>query len=267
MSPPHITVSHVYLWRHGRTDWNTQRRYQGQADVPLNEVGRAQARTAAYHLAAREPELIVSSDLVRAAHTATELAEVTGLPVRLDPRLRELFLGHWEGLTRPEVAERFPQEYADWLAGRPGRRGGGELRSELADRATAALADLDGQPAVLVTHGATALALTGHLLGLAEPQWRVLAPLSNCHWSELRRDAGGWQLRSHNVGAVVPPTPPVPREVTEAERAAPEPTDAEVLGGPVGPSGRDGPDGPDGNGRPGEPGGPADADRTAAPAS
>lgn len=236
MSEPTIRASRVLLWRHGRTTWNMQRRFQGQADAPLDDVGRAQARAAAHHLAAQNPDALVSSDLSRAVETAEELAALTGLGVSRDARLRERSLGHWEGLTREEVQRRYPQEFADWIAGHPGRRGGGELRSEVAVRAVEGLAEVEAQVVVLVTHSATAIALTGHLLGLPESHWRILSPLANCHWSELRQDDGGWRLRSHNVGAVAPAAPPVPADVAAAEQVQPEPADAEALD--AGPDGR-----------------------------
>jgi glucosyl-3-phosphoglycerate phosphatase len=225
-----IRAQRVFLWRHGRTTWNMQRRFQGQADAPLDAVGRAQARTAAHHLAAHNPQAIVSSDLSRAADTAAELAALTGLRVRLDPRLRERSLGHWEGLTREEVQRRHPQEYADWIAGRPFLRGGWESRAEVAVRAAACLADVDAEVVVLVTHSATAVALAGHLLGMAESQWRAIAPLANCHWGEIRQEDGGWRLRCYNVGAVTPEVPPVPADAAAAEQVGPEPVDAETLG-------------------------------------
>jgi probable phosphoglycerate mutase len=108
----------VLLWRHGRTAWNLQRRFQGQSDPPLDEVGRAQAREAAAMLASVEPDAIYSSDLVRATETAAALTALTGLPVRLDRRLRERSLGRWEGLTRDEVAALYGDEYAAWLGGK-----------------------------------------------------------------------------------------------------------------------------------------------------
>ena len=106
-------IRRVLLLRHGRTRWNAQRRFQGQADPPLDDIGRAQAYEVAALVAALEPQLIVSSDALRAAQTAAPLAEITGLPVQLEPRLRERSLGHWEGLTREEVQERYPDEFAD----------------------------------------------------------------------------------------------------------------------------------------------------------
>jgi glucosyl-3-phosphoglycerate phosphatase len=222
---PSVMVRRVLLWRHGRTAWNVQRRFQGQSDPPLDEVGRSQAREAAAMLAAVDPDAVYSSDLARATETAAALTALTGLPVHRDRRLRERSLGRWEGLTRDEVAALYPDEYAAWLAGREDCQTGSEPRSLLADRALAVLADLTADVVVLVTHSATAIAFTGRMLGLPQPAWRGVGPLANCHWTEFLRDDHGWRLRAHNVG---PAGPVVPRPV--ADRLADEaPPDAEAL--------------------------------------
>jgi probable phosphoglycerate mutase len=202
------------IWRHGRTSWNAAGRYQGQANPPLDDTGVAQAALAATMIATLRPDVIVTSDLQRAASTAEALARVTGLVPLIDPRLRERSLGHWEGLTRAEVAQRYPDEMADWLAGRDVSRRGGESRIEVGTRALAAFAELtdgtgtDNMLAVLVTHSATAISLTSALLGLPQDT-PVLGPLANCHWTEMRRDDSGWRVRAHNNGApgVVVPLP------------------------------------------------------------
>lgn len=207
-------MDRLVVVRHARTAWNAQRRFQGQADPPLDEVGRAQAYEMAALVAALEPGVIVSSDAVRALQTADPLGDVCGLPVQAEPRLRERSLGHWEGLTRDEVATRYPDEYADWVAGRDVSRRGGESREQVAQRALAAFTDLPDVPtAVLVTHSATAMALCAALLGMAQ-HVHVLGPLANCHWSELRAEQQDgappmWRLRAHNIGApgVVAPLP------------------------------------------------------------
>ena len=192
----------VLLWRHGRTRWNVEHRFQGQADPPLDEVGARQSVVGARLLATYAPDVVMSSDLCRAVQTARPLADLLRLPVALDARLRERSLGPWEGLTRDEVGRRHPEEYAHWLAGREDRQGGSEPRAELADRAFAALAGAAGETVVLVTHSATAIALTGRLLGLPLSGWRAVGPLANGRWSELTRDEHGWRLRAHNVGPV-----------------------------------------------------------------
>jgi len=204
----------VLLLRHGRTAWNAARRFQGQADPPLDDIGRAQAYEVAALIAALAPEVLVSSDAARALQTAVPIGEVTGLDVLADARLRERSLGHWEGLTRDEVAQRYPDEFADWIAGRDVSRRGGESRDEVAARALAAFAELpEVGTAVLVTHSATAMALCSVLLGMRQ-EVHVLGPLANCHWSELsaeHHDGVGalWRLRAHNIGApgIIAPLP------------------------------------------------------------
>ena len=230
-----MTARRVLLWRHGRTRWNVEHRFQGQADPPLDAAGREQAVAAAALLAAFSPVAVVSSDLVRAVDTARPLADRLGLPVSLDARLRERSLGRWEGLSRDEVARLHPEEYGHWLAGREDCQAGSEPRTALADRAVAALEATVGETVVLVTHSATAIALTGRLLGLPAPVWRAVGPLSNGHWSELRLDEHGWRLRAHNVG---PGGAGVPARAGSA--AAEEPADAEALdaGPPAGAAAR-----------------------------
>ncbi|MGI8691716.1 MAG: histidine phosphatase family protein [Geodermatophilaceae bacterium] len=222
----------LLLWRHGRTAWNAERRFQGHSDVPLDSVGIAEAAAAAVLLSEEKPDLIVSSDLTRAMVTAQALADVTGLPIRTDVRLRESSLGRWEGRTRADVEREFPGEWQQWVSGSLARRGGGELHSEVADRAQAAAADADGQTVVLVTHGGTAKLLAARLLGLPPPLSRVIAPLANCHWSDLRLEPAGWRLDRHNVGPF-PEHEPVSSSVDaeepeEAEEEIPVPPDAEA---------------------------------------
>ena len=228
-TPP---VRRLIVWRHGRTGWNAAGRFQGQLDPPLDEVGRAQAARAAQELAgllAGVPAVLVSSDLQRAADTAAALAPLLGVELRFDPRLREHGLGSWEGLTRAEVAERYPAQFADWQAGGPVTERGGEPSATLAARVLAAVADLPAAPvAVLVTHGGTSSALVSNLLGLGSAHRRVFGPLGNCSWSELDHQASGWRLVRHNVSAPSPDGPPagsvpvaaVPEPVTDADASA-----------------------------------------------
>jgi probable phosphoglycerate mutase len=200
---PAIAVPRLLLWRHGRTEWNASGRFQGQLDPPLDEVGRNQAVLAAPHLVAAglEPEgtVVVSSDLSRAAETAATLVALLGVPLLFDARLREHGMGVWEGLTRDEVGERYPDQLADWMAGRPVQGRGGEDPEAVADRAVAALADLPAaEVAVVVTHGGTAGRLVERLLGIDADHRRALGPLGNCAWSELSRHGDRWRLMRHN---------------------------------------------------------------------
>ncbi len=201
---PAPTVGRLVVWRHGRTEWNATGRFQGQLDPPLDGTGRRQASRAASALAGTvgEQALVVSSDLDRARETAQALADELGTHVRVDPRLREHGLGSWEGLTREDVARDLPEQYADWMAGRPVRGRGGEDPAEVARRALAALADLPPAPvAVVVTHGGTGGRLIEALLGLGPEHRRVFGPLGNCHWTELAFQSTRWRVLRHNSTA------------------------------------------------------------------
>ena len=197
----------VLVWRHGQTAWNAQRRFQGQLDVELDDLGRAQAARAAALLAGFSPSAIVASDLVRARETAQALADVTGLPIATDPRLREIDVGVWQGLTFDEVSERFPVEAAMWRDGGDGRRGGGESLVEVGARAVAAVDDAlrdlaDGATLVVVTHGAAGRAIVASMIGLPATSWRSLGSLANCCWSLMGESASGWRLFDHNAGSM-----------------------------------------------------------------
>ncbi|MEU6077739.1 histidine phosphatase family protein [Micromonospora sp. NPDC047074] len=201
-------MTRLIVWRHGNTDWNATNRIQGQTDVPLNDLGREQARAAAPLLAALRPDAIVASDLSRAADTAAALAALTGLPVRTDARLRERHFGSWQGLARTEAAARHPAEYARWLAGDPDPGSGIESLDALGKRVGTALADAAalGGTVVVATHGGAARQGCSHLLGWDPAVARVVGALQNCHWTELRNDDDrGWHLRAHNVGLITVP--------------------------------------------------------------
>ncbi len=206
------------LWRHGQTVWNAERRFQGQSDIPLDETGQAQADRAARLLAGLRPDLIVSSDLSRAAGTAAALARLTGLEVTLDKDLRERHGGCWEGLTDSEIRARYPAEHASWDPpdGEPGpavaERVAGALHRVATMLAEGELAEAGvGEPgrttglAVVVSHGAALRLGMSRLLGMPDELSGVLGPLSNCSWSMLGRRRDRWRLLEHNAGTLPEP--------------------------------------------------------------
>lgn len=185
----------VVLWRHGQTDWNARRRFQGQSDVPLDEVGERQAELAAAVLAQLDPDAIVSSDLQRARQTADALAQEVSLPVALDSRLRETGAGNWEGLDREVLEQRYGPELSAWAAGSDLAPGGGEPRSVVAARMLAAIEEHSasiaaGGTIVVVTHGGSARAAIGSMLGLPVAYWGMLGVLSNARWCVLTETRG-----------------------------------------------------------------------------
>jgi broad specificity phosphatase PhoE len=194
----------LVLLRHGRTAHNADGRIQGQLDVELDEVGLAQAQALGTVFASSPPSVVVSSDLARARETARAVCEHVGLPLRLDPRLRETHFGQWQGLTGDEVAAHWPDLWQRW------RRGDdcpvdGETRVEVGTRAAAVVAEVlpsvaAGETLLLVTHGGTARALVGTLCGFHPDHWWTLAPLGNTCWSTLVEQEGSWRLERHNAG-------------------------------------------------------------------
>ena len=204
-----MTVVRVVLWRHGQTMWNAEHRYQGHTDIPLDETGQAQASRAARLLAALGPHAIISSDLSRAAETAQALAELTGIPVRHDRRLRERSGGEWEGLTNDEIRTKYPVEWAAW------NPPGGEAEEEVAVRFAAAVGDgvgvlPDSGTLVVASHGSAIRAGLGRLLDLPMESWRMLGPVQNCSWSVISPappgwEYAGWRLLEHNAGTLPVP--------------------------------------------------------------
>ncbi|WP_395405662.1 histidine phosphatase family protein [Pseudoduganella sp. UC29_106] len=106
----------IILIRHGETEWNAVRRLQGHIDIPLSEVGRRQALALGRALAGEQIDAIISSDLGRARQTAEAVVAHHGLPLQMDPALRERAYGVFEGLLYTEIAERYPIEFAEWQA-------------------------------------------------------------------------------------------------------------------------------------------------------
>jgi broad specificity phosphatase PhoE len=198
-------IVQLVLWRHGQTAFNAERRFQGQTDVPLNELGLRQAQQAAPYLAALRPDAIFSSDLSRAASTAAVLARLTGLPVQFDKDLRERGGGSWEGKTAAEIQAEFPEAYATWAPT------DGESARAVADRAAAAMERIADSPvlagggmAVVVGHGGALSLGASRLLGIPD-DLRAIGLFGNCRWSVLSRRLGHWRLMEHNVGVLPEP--------------------------------------------------------------
>ena len=162
------------LIRHGQTDWNVSGRIQGQSDVPLNAVGEKQVMALAKGLTSTSIDAVYASDLTRARATAEAVVDPHGLGIRMEPRLRELCFGEWEGSTYDELLSRisgFEEAWEAWNADRVHRAPpGGESLLQFSARVEAALADVrdaheDGTVA-LVSHGGSIRMVFCVLLGL-----------------------------------------------------------------------------------------------------
>jgi broad specificity phosphatase PhoE len=173
-------VTILLLARHGQSDWNATRRWQGHADRPLTELGREQARALAARLRHIELDAVYSSDLRRAVETAAEVAATHGLEPIRRPALREVDVGPWSGRTREEVEQRFPQGYARWLDGFPGWDDG-ESYADMSARVLGAVLEIarvheDGR-ALVVAHGGPIRAIHATALGLDVHTYRRVRPV------------------------------------------------------------------------------------------
>ena len=248
-------IDEVIFLRHGRTGFNLQRRLQGQIDIPLDIVGQWQVDQSAYSLAQRfywakvsniaaHPDLlphsadpsvrrmdvdeyrkapasgrtmrVVSSDLFRAQQTAHAFADILGLDVHLDARLRERSFGQWEGMTREEIRERFPEGFRSWTAHTGGELDYGvESRAGLGARGAATIADYvrthaqDPTPTTLfvVSHGSWIAATIGTLLDMDMDNLNTLDGIRNAFWSTMgvSADATGthWVLTEFYQGPAI----------------------------------------------------------------
>ena len=161
----------ILLLRHAETDWNRERRFQGWRDVPLSATGREQAESAARLLAATRIDAVWSSPLARARDTAAIIAAPHRLAVQESEAFREMGFGDWEGLTRDEVRERFPDAHRAWAeAPHEATWPGAETLAAVRARALAGLEALraahTGQTICLVSHGITGRLLILEALGL-----------------------------------------------------------------------------------------------------
>jgi len=150
-----VTLS---LIRHGQTQWNVEGRYTGQSDIPLNEVGRAQARQVAEQLKENPPDVIYCSDLKRAKETASVISTQIKVQLHVDRRLREINQGVWEGMHFDEIKRRYADEFADRLANPlEVAPPGGETIGQVQERVLAAVAEIQrnnqDSHVAIVAHG------------------------------------------------------------------------------------------------------------------
>jgi probable phosphoglycerate mutase len=197
-----MTQTTLWLIRHGETAWNTEHRFQGHTDIPLNAAGRKQAERLAQRLAtdhhAKPFAALYSSDLSRARDTALAASRMTGLPMHLDPGLRERHYGLLSTLTSDEMATQFPEHFAHWQARNPDHvLPGGEslagFNQRIIERLQAIAANHAGGNVLVVAHGGVLdcayRAATGMPLSA-----RRTHPLHNASLNCVHYDGGQFSL-------------------------------------------------------------------------
>jgi probable phosphoglycerate mutase len=183
-------VTTILLARHGETDWNSERRWQGHADRRLNDAGRAQAQELAESLASRGIDAVYSSDLLRAHETARIVADRLGLPVEVDAGLREVDVGDWSGRRHSEIESTDPEGFRRWHAGGKGWNGG-ETYEQMGARVVATVLGIaerqPGRTILIVSHGGSIRACRATATGLVYAASRVSAigSMDNCDVVEL----------------------------------------------------------------------------------
>jgi len=177
----HKKVTRLCLVRHGQTDWNLEGRYQGQSDVPLNDNGLEQAGTLIEKLRGKNFSAVYTSDLTRARQTAEPIAKALGIPLRVEPRLREINQGEWEGQLvdnlKARYSELWSQRAVDPASVRPP---GGETVGEVASRVYAALDDIARQfptgSVLIVSHGLSIATAICHVQNIPVGQAYTVIP-------------------------------------------------------------------------------------------
>ena len=186
-----MSVTRICMVRHGETAWNAEGRVQGQLDIPLNDVGRAQARATAEVLGGEDFTAIYCSDLMRVRQTAEPSARKLALPVSYLPELRERHYGMFETLTYVEVREKFPEQYARFRDKDPDFDfQGGETLRGFNERSLKAVGDLiakhQGEQILVFTHGGVLEMVYRHAkaVGLSSPRDFEI-PNAGINWLEV----------------------------------------------------------------------------------
>ena len=202
----------LVLLRHGEAEGNRELRYLGSTDAPLTSVGEKQARQLAAALAGYPLAALYSSPLKRALGTAKRVAEITGLPVTIEPALREQDYGAWENRTRAEVKSATPAALAAWERGDAPPPEGETLEAvrervvALAERLATAHA---GQMAALVSHVGPIKALVTAALGLPPAavyrMWLDTASICVVDWQPGGAEPSRNMLRVFNGSAHLDP--------------------------------------------------------------
>ena len=201
----------ILIVRHGESEWNRERRWQGWEDIALTATGVAQARARGADLRAGGHRFgaIYTSDLVRAARTADLIAQTLAHPPAIrEPGLRERFGGDWQGSTSGEIDERWPGQRAAWRRGELSAPPGGEIDSKVLERVRAALeridaTDPDGPVLVVTHHGVLRLLSTQAGVPVTE-----LIPNLGGRWFE-------WNAGNLTAGTALSPVTATPADATE----------------------------------------------------
>jgi glucosyl-3-phosphoglycerate phosphatase len=206
-----VSAERLILLRHARTSYNQAGIWQGQADIPLDDVGRLQTKALAEYLVPERPAAVVASDLSRARETGQAVAEAAGVELTLDRRLREIDVGAWQDRTDADIAASGDGDVlAAYHRGEDVAAGGAERQSDVGRRGAEALsehaASVDGGTLVVAGHGVVLRCGALTLLGVPRELWTVLGGLPNCGWGMVVPGRTGWRMVAWGLTAPDAPT-------------------------------------------------------------
>lgn len=181
----------LLLVRHGETEWNATHRWQGFTGPPLNTEGTRQAQELVGKLEGTDLAAVYSSDSTRAVQTAQIVADLRGIAVRLDERLREVNFGEWESLTADEINKRYAGAFREWDACKLAAPPGGETDLEMAERVIEAMREIaakhPGERVLVVTSGGPIRAVQADASGVDQATARLhFERAENCSVLEVR---------------------------------------------------------------------------------
>jgi alpha-ribazole phosphatase len=203
-------TTRLLLVRHGQTAWNADGRFMGQMDIPLNDKGLLQSEAVGRRLAMERPQAIYTSDLQRARQTAEQIHQAIAEslapdpppPLVIDPRLREMSFGEWEGFNYQQIEADQPEALRAWEEDfQSYTPRGGENAAQMFERVFAAHVQISERhpeaTVILVAHGGSLQALLTHLLGLPiDRMWQF--HMSNTGLSEVNLYSAGAVLNLFN---------------------------------------------------------------------
>ena len=192
----------LILARHGQTEWNTRFCVQGRTDIPLNDVGRAQAQALAARLGCMKIEAVYASPLQRARDSARYIADSQGCPLIVDERLIERDFGAWEGVIMPELAKPQPALWDVWVKTPeicivPGAETVGQVNERSLAFAAEALARHPNGNIVAISHANPVKLILCHYLQ-ASPNCMHKIRTDNCSYSEIRRKENDYIVSTFN---------------------------------------------------------------------
>lgn len=189
----------IYLIRHGESLGNIRHIFLGHTDWDLTELGHRQAARTAEFFRDIPVDAVLSSDLLRAFHTALPIAEQKGLTVETDPRFREICAGQWEGQVFSDLEARFEKDYTVWKndIGRAHPTGGEsvlQLHSRVLEALTCAARKYEGRTVVIGTHATPIRVIMTELMGLPAEEAGRVPWVSNASVTQLEYTDGRFSI-------------------------------------------------------------------------